>query len=128
MSNSHKEHVRPFQMPVSICHTQVCLPAPVLMPYKDKLPCYYSQLISAQVQEFPSSFSRGSVKKACSLPLSTNGLPTLLHFLPVQSLITPVTTFEDMPRAGSGPVRGCAEPCRGQLITAMLFPSIPQVS
>jgi len=74
---------------------------------------HYSQLISAQVEEFPSSFNRGSVKKAHSLPLSMNGLPLLLDFLLAQSLIIPVTTFEVTPRAGSDPVSGCEEPCHG---------------
>jgi hypothetical protein len=78
----------------------------------DKLPSHYSQLISGQVEEFPSPFSRGSVKKARNLPLSMKGLP-VLDLLLVQSLITPVTTFEDMPRADSGPVSRCEEPCRG---------------
>jgi hypothetical protein len=105
-------------MPYLICHTQDCLPAPVFMSSKGNCPVNspvirYSQLISAQVEQFPSSFNRGSVKKARSLPLSINGLPLPLNFLLAQSLIIPVTTFEVMPRAVSGPASGCEEPCHG---------------
>jgi hypothetical protein len=32
-------------------------------------------------------------------------------FLLVQSLITPLATFADIPSAGSGPMSGCEEPC-----------------
>jgi hypothetical protein len=50
-----------------------------------------------------------------------------LCFLLVQPLITPLTTFVDMPKAGSGPKSGSEETCLANW-SAMLFPSNPHVS
>jgi hypothetical protein len=59
-----------------------------------------SYLVSAQVEQFPNCFSRGSFKNALYLPLSTNELPISSRFLVVQPLITPLAVFVDLPRAG----------------------------
>jgi hypothetical protein len=61
--------------------------------------------------DFSSSFSMGSFKKALSLLLSTSGLPVFLVFLLVQSLITPLVSFADMPKAGLGHMSGCEQLC-----------------
>ena len=47
-------------------------------------------------------FYRGVFKEAVSLPLSTYGLPMLLKFSALQFQTTALTTFADMPSAGSG--------------------------
>ena len=112
-----KKRLRPFQMPVCVYHTQDCLQAPVLMSLKINCPVIILSWFLVTLRNSPALLAERLLGKARSLPLSMTGLPVPLDLLLVQSLITPVITLEDMPRAGSGPVSGCEEPCRGYVVS-----------
>ena len=83
-----------------------------------------SLLLAAQVDQFPQLFCRQFFKKALSLPCPCMNCQYSSCVLLVQSLITPLVTFADIPSAGSGPVSGCQYPCLTDS-SAISFPSIP---
>jgi hypothetical protein len=82
-------------------------------PFRWKCPvsnCHYSELVSAQIEQFTSFSCRGFLRKllACLCPCMDCQCSSC--FLLVQSVITPLATFADIPSAGSGPLNGCEEP------------------
>ena len=127
----HKERVGPFQKSDCIYHTRDCISATVGTGV-----LLNDSVLLATLPIFSTAFCSGSAisQLICRLFFFLRKPSACLSprmecqcyscFLLVQSLITPLATFSDMPRTGSGPVSGCEEPCLANS-TATSCPSIP---
>jgi len=85
-------------VPVCNYHTQDYLLAPVYIYilYNDSALSLFLA-VSAEVEEFPSSFSRGSYRKTLSLPFVNEWIANTHAVLLTQCLITTLATLPDIP-------------------------------
>jgi hypothetical protein len=127
--HSHKQHVRPFQMPVYICHTGDCLPLSLNgCPFEWRRPVRNTVNILRwfllRLSNSPALFAECFLRKPLSCLRSQTDCQHFSCFLLVHSLISPVATFADIWSTGSGPVSACEEPCQANLSVISLT-SIP---
>jgi len=115
--HSRKEHVRPFQMPVCIFHTQDSLPAPVYIVVFLKWQCPVSSpiiigsWIPLRLSNSSAFIAENCIREPLTCFCSWMDCQYSSCFLFIQFLLTFVTTFADMTRTGSGSESGCEEPC-----------------
>jgi len=115
--HSHEQHVRPFQMPVYIYHTEDCLRAlvqiGVLLNDSDLLENFVNILrwFLLWLSNSPALFAEGFLRKPLSCLCSQTDCQHSSCFPLVHCLISPVATFADIQSTGSGPMCGCEQPC-----------------
>jgi len=64
-----------------------------------------------KLRNFPALFAKGLVREPLSSLHQGKDCHYSLCLLLVKHLITSLAAFTGMPKAGSGPVSGCNEPC-----------------
>lgn len=117
MPHSDIEHARPFQMLLCIYHSQDCLPTPSLnrRPLKGQWPVSSPITILSwfllKLNNSPVLFAQVLLRKPLSCLCPWVNYQCSSSFLLVQSMITHMAIFADMPKAGSGLVCRHEESC-----------------
>ena len=93
-------------------------------PFKWQCPVSIHSWFLLRLSSSPALFATGFLRKPLAYLCPYMDCQCSSCFLLVQSLITPLATFADIPSSGLGPITGCQEPFLANS-SAVLFPSIP---
>jgi hypothetical protein len=122
MCHSHKERATRLPMPVDIRHTRDFLGLFKWQCSSVALSLLLASLL--KLSNSPALLVEGMLRKPLACLCSQVDCQCSSCFLLVQSLITPLATFADMPKAGSAPTSGHEKQCLANW-SATSFPSIP---